>query len=354
MKNIFKSKGNLGLFDTEFNIDKLRSMGDLLGRLSQVIDFEIFRKRLEEGVLNQQKKNNAGARPYDPVLMFKICILQKLYGLSDRDTEYQIIDRYSFKEFLGLASGDKVPDEKTIWAFREQLIRKDIVSDLFTQFYDLLNDKGLIINEGKIVDASFLEAPKQRNTREENRQIKANEGKDLWKDKPGKKRQKDTDARWTKKNNEKHYGYKNHVLIDAKSKFIEGYVVTDASVHDSQVLDDLLAQSEKGQELFGDSAYTGPKQEAVIEKYEMKNRVHEKGARGRQLNKQQKKRNRKKSSIRARVEHVFGYMEQTMKGLFVRTIGFDRAFTVSGLYNLAYNLCRYEQVIRLKLIPIKA
>jgi IS5 family transposase len=353
MNYFFKSKGNRGLFDTEFNNDKLNSIGNPLARLNQVIDFGVFRERLEQGVLNQQKKSKAGARPYDPILMFKICLIQKLYGLSDKDTEYQIIDRCSFKEFLGLSSGDKVPDEKTIWSFREQLVRKDVVSELFTHFYDLLASKGMILNEGKIVDASFMEAPKQRNLREENIKIKANEGTELWNDKPNKKRHKDIDARWTKKNKQTHFGYKNHVIVDAKSKFIEGYVVTDASVHDSQALDDLLAQSERGQELFADSAYTGPKQESVIAKYEMKNRVHEKGKKGQLLNEKQKKSNRKKSSIRARVEHVFGYMEQTMKGLKVRTIGLERAFTISGLYNLAYNLCRYEQVVRLKLIPIQ-
>jgi len=88
--------------------------------ISQVIDFNMFREKLEEKLLNTNKKNNAGARPFDVVMMFKILILQRYYGLGDKQVEYQIIDRTSFKTFLGLESGDKVPDEKTIWAFREQ------------------------------------------------------------------------------------------------------------------------------------------------------------------------------------------------------------------------------------------
>lgn len=98
----------------------------------------------------------------------------------------------------------------------------------------------VIMNEGKMVDASFTIAPRQRNTRAENKLIKEGKGDELWNDKPNKKRHKDIDARWTKKNNETFYGYKNHAKADTKSKFIDTYKVTDASVHDSQPLEDLL------------------------------------------------------------------------------------------------------------------
>ncbi len=97
-----------------------------------------------------------------------------------------------------------------------------------------------MVNEGKIIDASFVEAPRQRNSRENNQQIKEGKGEGLWTDEPNKKRQKDIDARWTKKNNQHYYGYKNHAKVDAGSKLIERYEITDASVHDSQALDALL------------------------------------------------------------------------------------------------------------------
>ena len=106
---------------------------------------------------------------------------------------------------------------------------------------------GLIVNEGKIVDASFIEAPRQRNSREKNQQIKGGKVDELWNDKPAKKSQKDIDARWTKKNNQNYYGYKNHAKVDAKSKLIDTYLVTDASVHDSQTIDALLDKKDKNQ-----------------------------------------------------------------------------------------------------------
>ena len=155
------------------------------------------------------------------------------------------------------------------------------------------------------------------------------------------------DARWTKKNGETFYGYKNHAKVDTKSKFINSYVVTDASVHDSQPLDDLLNTSDAGQDLNADSAYTGEKQENTIAKYKMKNQVNEKGYRNKPLTEEQKASNRKKSKTRARVEHVFGFMEQSMNGLFIRSVGNARATGIIGLINLTYNLFGFEQLMRL-------
>lgn len=351
-KQVYKPTGEKGLFDEQFNIDRLSIIGNPLEKISNVIDFEFFRKSLESRLLNTEKKNNAGAKPFDVVMMFKIMILQRYYGLGDQQVEYQIIDRLSFKKFLGLESGDKVPDEKTVWLFREKLTNSGVIEVLFSQFVGFLEDKNLIFNEGKLVDASFTVAPRQRNSREENVKIKKGEGQSLWNDQPNKKKHKDIDARWTKKNGETFFGYKNHAKVDSKSKFINKYLVTDASVHDSQALDDLLDKSDKGQPLFADSAYTGDKQKKIIRKYKLKNKVHEKGYRGKPLTERQKANNKIKSKTRVRVEHVFGFMEQSMNGLSIKCVGKVRATGIIGLINLTYNLFRFEQVQRLSLYEI--
>ena len=343
----YKSKGKKGLFDDENSLALLSEIGNPLEMINKVVDFEMFRSTLENKLLNTNKKSNAGAKPFDVLLMFKILILQRYYGLGDKQIEYQIIDRISFKNFLGLETGDKIPDEKTVWAYRESLTNEGLVEALFNQFKNHLESKELIFNEGQLVDASFTIAPRQRNTREENEKIKNGEGDDLWNDKPHKKCHKDIDARWTQKNKETFYGYKNHAKVDTKSKFINTYVVTDASVHDSQALENLLDKNDEGQILHADSAYTGEEQEKTIEKYKMKNKVHEKGYRNAPLTDEQKATNKEKSKTRARVEHVFGFMEQSMNGLFIRSIGIVRAAGIIGLINLTYNLFRYEQTIRL-------
>ena len=143
----YKKTGNRMLFDEEETYEKLSSIGNPLEMIGMVIDFEMFRDLLESKLLNTNKKNNAGAKPFDMVTMFKIMILQRYYGLGDTQIEYQILDRLSFKKFLGLESGDKVPDEKTVWAFREKLTNKGLVEDLFSQFTKHLESKELIMNE---------------------------------------------------------------------------------------------------------------------------------------------------------------------------------------------------------------
>jgi transposase len=162
-RTIYKETGSISLFDKEESSAKLSKLGNPLEKLGHVIDFEMFRFSLEENMLNNNKKSNAGCRPYDVVLMFKIILLKRFYNLSDEQAEYQITDRLSFKDFLGLSSGDRVPDARSIWLFQDNLIKKNLEEKLFAQFHKRLDDLGLFVNEGKIVDASFVEAPRQRN-----------------------------------------------------------------------------------------------------------------------------------------------------------------------------------------------
>ena len=160
--------GRRSLFATEERSEKLSKLGNPLEKLHKVIDFEIFRSLFESQMLNEEKKSNAGNKPYDVVMMFKIILLKRFYNLSDEQAEYQINDRISFKEFLGLSNGDRVPDARTIWLFQDKLIRKQLEASLFDCFHTCLEEKGLFVNEGKIIDASFVEVPRQRNRREEN------------------------------------------------------------------------------------------------------------------------------------------------------------------------------------------
>jgi transposase, IS5 family len=344
--NLYKTQGKKSLFDEQFAEKRLSDIGNPLETILKVINFEMFRPTLEKHLLNTNKKNNAGCKPYDYVMMFKIIILQRYYGLGDKQVEYQIIDRISFKKFLGLESGDKVPDEKTIWAFRETLTQTGLVEILFNEFLNHLESLDLIFNEGQLIDASFTVAPRQRNTREENELIKSGRGDELWNDNPHKKRHKDIDGRWTKKNGETYFGYKNHAKVDKKSKLIKKYAVTDAAIHDSQALEKLLDISDKDQDLYADSAYTGEIQEKTIAKHNMINQVIEKGYRNNPLTDEQKANNRQKSKSRSRVEHIFGFMEQSMNGLIVRSVGIIRATGIIGLINLTYNIFRMEQLMR--------
>lgn len=283
-----KNKNARGFFDEEFRLTKLSKQGDPLLLLKKKIDWELFRPLLED-IFIKEDKGIGGRTPYEYLLMFKILILQRYYNLSDDQTEYQILDRLTFMRFLDLELSDKVPDSKTIWLFKEVVTKSGKTEELFHTFEELLEKEGYIGKEGKIIDASFVEVPRQRNSREENKQIKEGKVPEQWLENQHKLSQKDIDARWTKKNNETFYGYKNHIKGDQKSKLIEKYTVTDASVHDSTPVTDIMEEKDADQEMYGDSAYTGPIVEAVISKNKMKNCTHEKGYRNKPLTEEQKK-----------------------------------------------------------------
>jgi IS5 family transposase len=335
-----------GFFDEYEQLEKLSKLRDPLEKLNSKINFELFRDSLNSIYKKVEAKSTAGAKPYDYVLMFKIIILQRLYNISDEQTEFQLNDRLSFKRFTGLGFSHKVPDTNTIWTFKEKLKQNDNERKLFDCFYKELEVQKLIVSEGKMVDASFHEAPRQRNSREENKELKEGNIPKEWQDQKHKNKlsHKDTDARWTKKNNQTYYGYKNHVKADLASKLIDNYTVTDASVHDSQALEKLLTEKDTGQCLYADSAYTGEDQAASISKVEMINKVHEKGYKNKPLTETQKESNKNKSKYRARVEHIFGFVQTSMKGTAIRTIGIARARVVIGLTNLTYNICRAIQL----------
>ena len=331
-----------GFFDENDRLIELSKIGDPLEKLNKYINWEDFRGILTKA-LNKEAKGPGGRRPFDYVMMFKILILQKLNNIADDATEYLIKDRLSFQRFLGLALCDTVPEAKTIWHFKEE----KILDTIFYRFTEKLEKENIITYSGSIVDATFVDVPKQRNTREENKKIAEGEVPKKWITKKNrhKRSQKDTDARWMTKNKVRHFGYKDHVKIDKKSKIITKYRVTSASVHDSQEFDNLI-DKKKDKCLYGDSAYTGKEMQKCIPAH-TKNRIHEKGYRNKPLTKAQERNNTAKSKIRARVEHVFAAMHN-FGGKTIRTIGMARAEIQIGLLNLAYNLTRFTYLMRAK------
>ena len=332
-----------GFFDLDERYKKLDEKDPLI-HLDKLIDWAGFRPTLSK-VRQKKRKSHGGRKGFDVVLMFKVLILQHLYNISDDQTEYQIRDRYSFCRFLGLMPEAKVPDAKTIWLFRERLTKLELMEALFNDFNDQLDRQGYTAKKGQMVDASFVDAPRQRNTREENDQIKAGEIPQRFQENPPVGSQKDTDARWTKKNQETHYGYKNHVAVDNRYKLIRNYKVTSAEVHDSQVFVDLLAQN-SSKDVWADSAYRSAKAENALAVKKYRSHVHKKGVRNKPLTERDKQANQRKSKVRARVEHVFGSISNEQGGLYSRVIGLARTTVKVGLMNVVYNMRRFVTLRR--------
>lgn len=331
------------LFDLDFRMNELTAGGDPLVPLDKAIDWERFR-RYTDSIHDKERKSAAGRKPFDSVLMFKILVLQSLYNLSDDAMEYQIRDRLSFMRFLGLTMGDRVPDAKTIWLFREQLKDEELVDPLFGLFDQFLQDHGFAACKGQIIDASIVQAPRQRNTREENEVIKEGCMPEEWDETPHKQRQKDVDARWAAKNDKTYYGYKNHINVDVEHKLIREWAVTDAARHDSQVLDELIDEDNTRREVWADSAYFSGEIGEKLEERGIRGHIQRKGNRGRALTEREKQGNRTRAKTRARVEHVFGIQKMRAGDLLIRSIGIARARCKIGLRNLAYNLSRYARL----------
>ena len=357
-----------GLFDKVQRLEELQAMGDPLSRLDGVIDRKAALPLAQigdplsrlDGVIDwrvfepvfaripRAEPRGPGGRPgCPPLMMFKAIVLASLSQLSDQQLEFQPTDRLSFKRFLGLSAADAAPEEKTFWAFREMLTTHELVGPLFAIFHAALEAKGMFARKGQMVAATFVEVPRQRNTREEKAKIKAGEVPAGWEEQPQKARQKDVDARWTRKNDERHCGYKNHVKVDSRRKLIEDDTVTPASVPDSQVLAELIAEGDPTTSV--DSAYTGEKCEKIFLDRKVGATPSERGYRNKPRNGSPPRSNRARSRVRARVEQVFATMRMSLRRAWPRCLGLRRNRAAIALTNLVYNMVRFAQIARLGL-----
>ncbi|AIT79059.1 IS5 family transposase [Novosphingobium pentaromativorans] len=349
--------GQAGFFDLSDRYEALSAAGDPLERLAAVVDFEVFRGPLV-AALRRSVRGKGGRPPFDPVLMFKILVLQALYSLSDEATEFQIKDRLSFQRFLGLGLDGTVPDATTVWLFRERLVKAKAIDRLFARFDAALTDRGYLAMGGQIIDATVVPAPKQRNTEAEKAAIKEGRVPEAWQARPARLRQKDRDARWSVKYSKAKvkegadpkafkrvdlaipmFGYKNHIGIDRVHGIIRTWDASAANAHDGARLPDVVSKDNTGSGIWADTAYRSKKNEAFLAKGMFTSHIHQKKPPRRPMPEHIARANAKQSAVRSAVEHVFAGQKHRM-GLIVRTIGIARARIKIGMANLAYNFQR--------------
>lgn len=342
-----------GFFDLDERYAALSAAGDPLERLAGVVDFEVFRAALDEALVRSDRAKG-GRPPYDVVLMFKVLVLQALYSLSDDQAEFQILDRRSFGRFLGLDDGDKVPDAKTIWLFREQLTRAGALQRLFDRFDSVLNDRGYLAMGGQLVDATVIEARRPRLSAEEKTTIKSGGTPSHWS--KAKRAQVDRDGRWTLKRGRKKpkpesnartateivvpaFGYKSHVGVDRRFGLIRTFTVTHAATYDGGQLAGLLDPDNLASGVWADTAYRSAANLALLDRHGLVPQFQRAKPRGTPMPVHIARGNATRARIRARVEHVFAEQKRRL-GLVIRTIGLNRATTKITLANLVYNMRR--------------
>ena len=342
-----------GFFDLDDRYAALSATGDPLERLTLVVDFEMFRPALD-AALKRSDRAKGGRPPMDAVMMFKVLVLQSLYGLADEQTEFQIRDRLSFMRFLGLDLHGRVPDARTIWLFREMLTKAGAVEALFARFDAHLKEQGYLAMGGQMIDASIIEAPRQRNTDEEKEALKEGRIPEEWAAKPAKLRQKDRDGRWTLKRGRRKkrpdgspmmeiatpaYGYKSHIGTDRRYRFIRTWTVTDAARYDGRELGGLLDKTNTASPVWADTAYRSRKNEKKIASAGLVSKVHFRKPPGKPMPEPKRRANSARSRPRSGVEHVFADQKHHMR-LFIRTVGIARAKTKIGMANITHNMRR--------------
>ena len=279
------------LFEEDRQLEALAEF-NTLDRIKEVVDWDRFKPTLAE-VFGPPRRRGPGRPSWDQMLMFRAILLGIMYSLSDRQLQYMLLDRTSFKKFVGLKSKDQVPDEKTLWKYRDKLARAGASEALFDVFKAQLHERGYQLQSGTLVDSTMVPVPRQRNSREENGEVKNGRIPTAWAEDPHKLRQKDTDARWTKKHGTSYFGYKNHVAVDKETKLLDQWETTAASVHDSRMLAPLLAVKPAGDpQLWADSAYRSKELVRTLRERGYKPRIIFKAKRGQKLNDRQVKLNK--------------------------------------------------------------
>lgn len=271
-------------------------------------------------------KGERGNKPYDLELMLRLYMLQNLYDLSDEGTVAEAVDSRAASEFCGVESSNQVPDGDTLGRFRNLLIKHGLQEKLFAQVVDLLKERGLLLKKGSIVDSTLISAPSSTKNREKKR---------------------DPEAHSVKKGNTWHFGYKAHVGVDKDSGLVHTVKATSANVHDVTMVPKLLTGEENV--IYGDSGYLGAekREDAIVRnqqgehiRYKINLRPSQSKHASARSQAQIKRREREKSSVRAKVEHVFAVVKNQLRyrGLRKQIAKLNIMFALADLI-LADRLC---------------
>lgn len=268
-----------------------------LDDINRFIDWGALGKQVE--VIDKSGGKKGGRPRYPVIKMLKIVFLQHLYNLSDPELEDQLLDRRSFRAFVGIGSDEEVPDYSTVWIFKDKLMKHEVLDTLFESIIVQLESKHLILKKGTIVDATIISSSNRPLSNKKRAELETKRQED-----EASVSQLDLDAHSTAKGGKKTFGYKGHIGVDVGSKLIRKRAFTAANVHDSQVK--LFCGDERAR--FGDKAYGNRQDKRDCRAEGIFYGVLDKATRRRNLSTKQRKRNGCLSRVRSAVEHPFAYM----------------------------------------------
>lgn len=316
-----KATGQFGFADAWLGYNQ--KLNQQLNKIDQLVDWRPF-----EQLLSKIYASPTG-RPSHPVLLlFKALLLQTWHNLSDYALEETLDDRLSFRRFVSLSASEKAPDHSVFSRFRDELIKHKVHDRLFSELQRQLEERGLVIKKGTLVDATVIEAAPKRPLHNEDGST-------------GKSKQ-DPDAQWTKKGSKYLFGYKAHVGVDQKSELVRRIEMTPANVHDGKMFAAVLSGDEKW--AFADKAYDSWENEKILESKGISNGIMFKAAWNRALTETQKHCNHILSKLRSPVERIFGTLKRSYRYCRARYLGLRKNRLQLTMMCMAYNLRRMEKL----------
>jgi IS5 family transposase len=335
------------LFADQEREAKLNKLGDALRVMEQHVDFAALAAEVDRAA-PRPSRERGGRPPFPTELMVRVLLIQQLFNLSDEQMEFQLLDRLSFQRFVGLRASSQIPDRTTIWTFKERLIQAGASESIFEAVNKQLSKHGYIARGGQMIDASIVQAPKQSLSKDEKALVGEGAMPITWT--PAKRRQKDTDARWTKKHGKSYFGYKVSVNADKCYKLVRKIKVSTASENDTLHFEDVLDPNNTNRNILADKGYVDGEREDRLTKQGWRMHIQRKGSKDKPISATQQRRNHRIAKTRARVEHVFAGLAQ-LGGKAVRSIGLSRATLQLNWKVAAYNL---QRLVYLKEARIEA
>ncbi len=329
------------------------SMCDLRSRKIKSIFFHQMNQLLDWGAIKKaidkyytKGKSATGTPAYDGLLLFKVCLLQTWYGLSDYEVEDRINDSISFSYFCGMSIDQIAPDHSTISRFRTLMTRKKAYDKLFKEINRQLEKHQIIVKTGAIVDASVIDTPLRPKGKSNYKVTEDREDEQEMEVKKEYSSNVDTDARWLKKRGKYHFGYKKHHVTDDEG-LVLGVLTTTASTNEVANLDEVLdtADLPKHIPLKADKGYQSKKNAAILKKRKLKNHILKKAQKNKPLTKWESRFNKLVGKTRFKIERTFGGIKRWFLGGIARYRGIEKMHTQNLMEAICYNLYRSPRII---------
>jgi IS5 family transposase len=305
-----------------------------LNKIKGLVDWDALEKQIS---VIDKTHSGVGGRPRIPLpWMLRMLFVQNVYNLSDPELEDQLIDRKSFQDFVGIHQGVEIPDFSSFWRFKESLVKHQLKDVLFNSINASLEQRGLFVKKGTAVDATLIQSTTRAVSKATREELKTTPSSQI-----------DTDATSTEKGGKKYFGYKGHIGVDIESKLIRKHSYTTAAPHDNNEFENMLSGDEKG--IWADSAYIDKKKKRAARFLGIYFGVLDRSVRKHRLSNKQKKNNRKKSAVRAVVEHPFAYMKTKLHLLKATAKTLQRNALRFTMNCINYNLWRADLLIKRKI-----